>query len=409
MSVKEIASMHHLIIGSGIAGLSAAKAISGLDGKSRITLVANEATPFYYRPLLSHLIDGSRERADILMGEELIRTCNAEVIQDEAQGLKANDGQVLLGSGRTLSFDRLLIATGSRALKPNIPGADHALPLRTLADAERLRQAAVPGSKAVVIGGGLIGIKAAEALNAAGVQVTIVEQCPHLLYPKIDVDGAAFIAEQLTKAGITIHTGERVAAITAGSGVRLGSGQELAADLVVMAVGVRPNSEWLQASGLAQDSGLIVNDRLETSAPGVFAAGDVCRIPDLLTGKTHTSALWTNAVEMGRTAGVNMAGGKRRFAGGLLVLNATELGGRAIIAAGLTTADTGNFEIHSTQHHGSYRKLVFDGDHLVGLILIGDVQRAGLYVQLIRNRQPLGAAKAKAIRHTLQYADLALQ
>ncbi len=175
--------------------------------------------------------------------------------------------------------------------------------------------------------------------------------------------------------------------------------------MVCVAVGVTPNLAWLAGSGIATDQGILVDKRLATSSGAVYAAGDVVQTRDLITGKPLVSGLWTNAVDMGKVAGTNMAGGKASYEGGLETMNATEIEGLAMISVGDILAEIPGSEVAIRRRDGSYRKLVFDHDRLTGAVFIGEIANAGVYTALIRSGKQLGRLKETAITRPLTYAD----
>jgi len=399
--------MQYTIVGGGVAACFAVKAIEQYDPGARITVVSEEEHCFYYRPMTPLIIKGDKERDEILYEEHLPEF---HVIHDRAVALDTAAREIALSNGDTLSFDRLLIATGSGPVIPDIPGIHekNVHYLRTMKDAHDLKDASRQAKKAVILGGGLIGIKKAIALKHAGLEVTVVEQLDHVLLPRIDRAGADLITEKLAGEGIRIITNSTIREIMPDArGVRTAGGETLDCDIVCVAVGVRPNIDWLAESGLAVDKAIIVDEKMQTNIEGIFAAGDVVQTTDSVTGRTIVSALWSNAVQMGRVAGANMAGGKIKYPGSLEVLNATEVERVAIISAGDILAESDGSEVVSRKTKDSYRKLVFKDDVLTGAVFVGDVDRAGVYVSLIKTGVPVGLLKEKIIDGTLTYLDYA--
>jgi NAD(P)H-nitrite reductase large subunit len=399
--------MEYTIIGGGIAAYAALKAIRDLDRDNRVTVVSEEEHCFYYRPMTPLMLKGDRERDELLYAGELP---DFHTIHDRASGLDPATRTITLAHGAPISFQRLLIATGSSPLIPKIKGLsrDNVYLLRTLGDAERLRQAAKAAKSAIIIGGGLVGIKKAVALHRSGLAVTVIEQQEEILLPRLDREGAAMVAAKLRREGITILTGEGVVEIDErGKSLTLASGGKLAADLICVAAGVRPNLEWLAGSGLAIEQALVVDKRMRTSGEGIYGAGDVVQTRDLVTGKNIVSALWTNAVAMGRTAGLNMAGGKMDYPGSLEVMNATEIEQLAMVSVGEIEPAGDGYEVAARRSGETYRKLVFRDEALVGAVFLGDIAKAGVYSALIKSGRPLGSSlREKARRGTLNYLDV---
>jgi len=410
--------MRYLIIGGSMAGISAVRAIRENDPSADITVISGEKTGPYYRPVIPYLIAGRKSERDILYPDDPLKGMNVYSKLGTAIGVETKKREVLLASGERLSFDALLLATGGVPLKPAIPGLDGigVYPLRNMAQAIQISNAADPSRSAVVIGGGLVGIKAALALQernrATGKgprEVTVIETLPEILSGRLDQRAANIIRAAVEQAGVAVLTNTGVSSIirshSAVSGVKLSSGKMLKADLVVVAAGVRPNISYLKHSGIKTKRGILVNESLRTNIAGIYAAGDVVEGRELLTNKNAVSGLWSNAVEMGRAAGMNMAGGKVNYPGFLSVMNASELAGIPFISAGLIEAEGGKYKTILRGNGKDYWKLVLDGDFLVGAVFVGDLKNAGIYVNLIRNHVPISRGRDKLERRIAAYVD----
>jgi len=410
--------MRYVIIGGSVAGLTAAKTIRENDSSGDITVISGEKSRPYYRPLIPLLIAGQKSEDEILYPEDPLEGKNIASVLGTVVGVNVKKKKVLLASGERLSFDSLLIATGGAALKPPIPGLEGkgVYPLRSMANAVQIRDAAASAKSAAVIGGGLVGIKAALALREqvtssgrAPREVTVIEMLPEILNGRLDRRGAAIVRAAVERKGVTILTGQAVSGImrtqSAVSGVKVRSGRMIKADLVVVAAGVKPNVAYLKRSGIGTNKGVLVNESLETNIPGIYAAGDVAEGRDLLTGAKAVSGLWINALEMGRAAGMNMAGGNVKYPGFLSVMNAAEIAGVPFISVGLIEPKGGRYETVSREDENGYWMLVLDGDFLIGAVFIGDLQRAGIYTSLIKNRIPISKVKNKVMKRSAVYAD----
>lgn len=393
--------MQYVIVGGGIAAASAIKSIRATDLQGTIMVVCREK-PFYYRPMIPLIIDGSISEADITFPDDFATVQGVEVVSDQAISLTPGKKKLMLASGNMLNYEKILIATGSRPLIPNIPGIENAFTLRTLEDAHKIREAAVGAKKAAILGAGLVGIKAALALSKQGLQATIIEELPQILYPRLDQKGAAIVQARLEQKGIRVITNDSFSAVLS-TGAKLTSGAAVDADMVILAAGTCPNTEWLDGSGVNLEQAVVVDENMKTSVEDCYAAGDVVQGLELLEQRPVVSALWTHAVDMGKAAGVNMAGGKRRYPGLLSVMNATEIEGIPMISAGAVADESG--EVLAANEHDSYRKLIFRDDRLIGAIFMGRITRAGTYVNLIKNQLPLGKLKDKALKGKLSYAD----
>jgi NAD(P)H-nitrite reductase large subunit len=406
--------MRYVILGSSIAGLSAARAIREQDTRGEIVIVTTEAGRPYYRPLIPLLIEGSKQESDLALGDDPLGRLNANMSVRAAERVDTKRKTVYLSGKKKLAYDRLLIATGARPIVPKTPGlaGKHLHLLRTMADAKALRQAAAMARHVVVIGGGMVGIKAATALRhlADPPQVTVVEKEDHLLPLRLDAQGAEIVGRALEQDGVVVMTDTTVVSLSTKKGrpsaVRLSGNRSLPADLVIAAIGVRPNREFLKGSGIRMSSGVLVDNGLRTSAPDVYAAGDVAEWCDASAGNPFVSALWSNAVEMGRIAGLNMAGNAAQSRGFLPVMNAAEIAGVPFISAGIVEPGKG-FESAAARRNGTYRKVVMQGDRVVGMSFVGDIRNAGVYVSMIRNRVPITRSRDRFLRGAATYADVA--
>jgi NAD(P)H-nitrite reductase large subunit len=401
--------MAYVIIGGGIAGISAARAIRQGNVSSTVSVITDEGTP-YYRPMIPKLISGEKTARDLVWADDLEKKYGLELIKGAVSSVDVKAGKVILSGNRSLDYSKLLVASGASAKLLDVPGVsgNGMFTLRTADDAKKIRETLHSAKCAVVIGGGFVGVKTAEALGRAGVKVTIIELMPAILQPRLDDKGANIIASALQAAGISLMTGETVSGIVRDGGrirgVTTVSGKTVKADFVVCAVGTKPNISFMNGSGADIRAGLVVDAMLETSLPGIYAAGDVSESSDVQTGKPAVSALWSNAAEMGRIAGLNMTGESLKYPGFLSVRNATEVAGVPLVSIGEVTQD--GFDIVSGNGNRLHRMLAFRGDVLAGAVFMGDLQGAGLYANLIKEGRRLkGFQKDKAVADSLTYAD----
>jgi NAD(P)H-nitrite reductase large subunit len=406
--------MRYVILGGSIAGLTAAKTIRSLDKQGEIVIVSAENSPAYYRPLIPFLVQDAKKESDLFLTEDVLKEVKADFSNRTAERIDRSAKTVFLSGRKKLAYDRLLIATGASPLIPNIPGINspsvHVL--RTMTDALRLKESVKRAKQAVVIGGGMVGIKAAAALRHCPfpISVTIVEMGKHILPLRLDQRGAAIVTPHLEQEGISVLTGTTVkVVITKGDmveAIKLANGRMLPADVVIIGAGARPNVAFLKGSGIAVRKGVVVDKMLRTNLPDIYAAGDVAETRDIVTGRSFASGLWTNAVEMGRLAGMNMAGSSASCEGYLPVMNATEVANIPIISAGMIEPGRG-YQATVTDTDGGYRKVVMKDGLVAGICFVGDVTNAGVYVNMIKNRVPVRNGKDKMQRGTATYADIA--
>ncbi|MFH1242899.1 MAG: FAD-dependent oxidoreductase [Pseudomonadota bacterium] len=406
--------VRYVIIGAGAAGMAAAGAILELDPKGLITVLSEEPGPPYFRPLIPFLISGQKVPSEIMLnGRGAFPANGIELrLSSRVEGLNTQAQRVFLEGGDEIPYDKVLLATGSRPLIPfGVKGAEAegVFSLRTMADAEAIAQRAGSAGEVIMLGAGMLNLKAAIELAERGLDVTMVEQERQVLPRLMDGQGGALVREALSRLGIKAITGCTVTRIYSDAsgvnGALLDNGQELPCQLVCIGVGTRPNVEFLEGSGIQVDQGVVADEFMACNIENVFTAGDVAATTDPLTGKRIVTGLWTNAVEMGRCAGKNMAGRPTSYPGSFAVLNASQVAHVSFVSMGVVHTDGTDYETHLSETGGSYRKLVFtpDGSLLVGAVLVGDVSRAGLYRYLIRERTPVEHLRSEILGHRLHY------
>jgi NAD(P)H-nitrite reductase large subunit/Fe-S-cluster-containing hydrogenase component 2 len=421
-----------VVVGSSAAGIAACEAARELAPDCSITMITADAR-HYSRPLLPYVLAGRIGRDALAWrAHDYLDTLRVDVIdQRRAARLSPEQKTVWLDDGRKVPFDALVVATGARATSLDVPGWDlpGVYPLRDLADLEdldllasssaRLKPAgpglkpagpglkpAGPGLKpgaygtrAVVVGGGNVGLQVCEALARRGVDVTVVVRSSHLLSQMLDEEAGRRAGALFARHGVALRTGRDVVEI-AGDGrverVRLDDGECIEADLVVVGKGIHPNVEWLQSSGIRIGRGVVVDRSGRTNLAGVFAAGDCAETDDPITGQATVSGIWPVAYEMGRTAGSAAVGGDRQSPGALR-MNCVRFFDAAIISIGdaRTGRVAGATEHVLTARDDVYRKLVMKDDRVIGAILYGDVAGAGLYYRLYRDGVELGGLRAE--------------
>jgi 3-phenylpropionate/trans-cinnamate dioxygenase ferredoxin reductase subunit len=316
--------MRYVLIGGGLASATAAEQIRKRDADGEITLVGAEPHLPYHRPPLSKdYLRGEAEVKDTLIQpEEWYQENRVDVLRGvRATALDARAKSVTLDGGRTLSYDRALIATGAEPNRPPIPGLDmlgvHLL--RTLDDSTAIRrEVETPGRRALIVGGGYIGVEVAADCLQKGAAVTLVEPQPQLWGRFAGPHVAGFLADLLRSKGADLRFGEEVAAFAGAgrlSGIRLKSGGEIAGDFAVVGVGVTPRTDLARAAGLDVDprEGVRVNEFMETSAPGVWAAGDCTCFQDPVYNRAWHVEHWNNAFWHGEVAGASMAGERTAY------------------------------------------------------------------------------------------------
>ena len=388
---------HVVVVGSSAAGIAACEAAREHAPECSITLVTADASPQYSRPLLSYVLAGRIGRPAIYWPQTDL---NIRVLSAAGHALACPS--LLLDDGAALAFDRLILATGARAATLSIPGANlagvHAL--RNLEDLDQIEKLAAPGRRAVVLGGGNVGLQTCEALLARGVTVTVVVTSPHLLSQMVDAEAGRRIADLFIRHGLTVRTGRDAVEIVGKGqveGVRLDDGELIGADLVIVGKGIKPNVEWLRGSGVRVNRGIVVDLNGRTNVPGVFAAGDCAEAIDPLTGRSAVSGIWPVAYEMGRAAGAAAVGVERPSAGALR-MNASRFFGEPVISIGEVCPERleGATAEVLVNREGVYRKLVHHQGRLAGALLFGDISGAGSFYRLYREGT-VGAGHARPL------------
>lgn len=389
--------MNYIIIGNSVAAVGAIRGIRSIDPEGNITVISRERHVAYGRPLISYLLGGLvTEKRMAYLPEDFYEKSRINLLlNSEAVGVDTAKNQVRMADGAAISYDRLLIATGGDPFVPPIEGLagkEKSFTFTTWDDASKLKGIAHDIGRVVVIGGGLIGLKAAEGLHLLGKQITIVELADRILSAAFDRPAGRIVAKKMKANGIDVITEDTVVRIEGEggtiSGVTLKSGDFLPCDTVIVAIGVRPAAGFLKGSNVEVNRGIVVDDRMETSVPGVFAAGDVAEARDFFSGKKNPMPIWPDAYIQGDIAGTVMAGGEKSYRGGL-AMNSIELFKVPTISMGITNpTDSKEYEILTYQDLESYqyRKIILQGNLLMGAVLVGNVERAGIFSGLIREK-----------------------
>jgi nitrite reductase (NADH) large subunit len=388
--------MKYVIIGNSAAGNAAARSIVSKDPGAETLIFSDEPHESYYRPLLPNLLDETVEEKLLFRDESTEPQGIEKRLGQRVKGIDPQEKRITLEGGEQILYDRLLIATGSSPLRPPVEGVDAegVYTMRTLDDAIAIKKAAEETDRVVIIGGGRVGMKTASVLKNRDLDVTVVEKRDYLVPLQFDRVAGEISTAAVQEKGINLILGQCIRAVMKSNGrvraVSLEDGQELPTQLVVMATGVSANTELAQTAGIAVNQGIIVDPFMRTSVPDIFAAGDVVETTDIVTNQPIVSGLWTNAVEMGTIAGRNMTGEEADYGGAFGVLNALELADIPTVSVGLVDPPSrDDYEIHAVRHGDHYRKLVLKQGVLVGALLVGDIEGAGVYTGLIKRKFPV--------------------
>ena len=394
----------HVIIGGGTAGLNAILTIREYDrGASEIRLVSAERP--YSRMVLPYYLARSITESHVftLTPPRLAELQVQTHLGRRAVRLETAASRLMLDDGTGLEYDDLLIATGSSPVRAAVPGA--ALPgvhsFWTLAQARGVVAQIREGSHVVLVGAGFIAFTILNAILALKARLTVVEVAPQILPRMIDRTGAEMVERWLTRHGVAVRTGATLTAIEDSEGrqhLRFRQGEDLVADVVIMATGIRTNLEWLNGSGLRVNRGILVDDHLRSNVANVFAAGDVAEGHDLVTGQPALHAIEPTAMEHGRVVGANMAGRDVAYRGSLL-MNIVEVSHLDIASFGAWDNPTAEAFAAARPERWAYRKLLWRGDRLIGALILGiandlwTTNDVGMLKGLVQSGGHLGAWK----------------
>ena len=389
--------MKYIIIGASAAGLATAESIRKTDPVGEITILTKESYMPYSRPSISYLLKGVVEERDMFLRKpSFYKEKKINVVTDSEVTKIDTDKKVVKVGRKEYNYDRLCIATGSKPFVPpmkNVEGNKNALTFLDLAATKAVKRAANANTRAVVIGAGLIGMKAAEGLTKVCKSVDVVELSPRVLPSILDEKSAKSVKAHLEANGITFHLENTIVEANTKNNkiyeVILKNGDVLPCDLLILAVGVRPVTDIAEKAGLEVNRGIITDpETMQTSDPDVYAAGDCTVSVDMLDGSKKIIALWPNAVQQGTVAGSQMAGGDL-VTGGTYSVNAIDFYGLRICTCGLINAKGEQYKDKIKVEGDSYKRLIFEDNRLVGFVLINSSQNAGIYTNLISNKVDL--------------------
>ncbi len=367
--------MRIVIIGNGPAGITAAKTICQEGSQHSIAVYAKENHPYYFRPRLPDLLGG-------IITQQEMYAYSAEWY--EKRKIKVNTGVevthilpgekvVVLSTGERVPYDRLLVATGSHSFVPPIKGSDKegVFTLRTIDDAMNMRVYAKGRKKAVVIGGGLLGLEAARGLRGLGLDVTVIELLPRLLPRQLDEEGASLLRAEIEEQGISVvlnAASEEIEGGGAVSGLMLKDGRNIPGELILISAGIRASSGIASQAGLSVDKGIIVDERMKTSHDDIYAAGDVIE---------HKGKVWgiiPASIEQARIAALNMVDNGPALYQETVSYTTLKVVGIDLTSIGLVTPEGAGFqEVKMVKSkEGIYKKLVIQDGRIVGAILLGD-------------------------------------
>lgn len=408
--------MKHLIVGNGIAGINAAKAIREMDTTAAIVMVSDETFPPYSRPMISYVLEGSEphEKLPLFAGNVYEDLNITPVLGHRVAQLDAKKKIVRLENGADIEFETLLIASGADARHIRVPGSElgNIFTMRTQKDVlDQLKAVSQGVENALVLGGGLVGFKAAHALLKRGIKVTMLITSPYPLAMQVDETAGKMILRELEDHGLTVKVGVSVTAFDGDATVenaRLDSGETLDCDLVIVGKGVDPSLRFIEQNDIQTGYGILVDKYLCSSIPNIYAAGDAAETFDIARQTRWINAIWPEAAIQGRIAGFNMSGRKVSCPGSL-GRNVMRIYGLDVMTMGLANPEnTDNFEIIQAggEKTGAYRRLVFHGDILAGAVLINQIEQGGMLRAMIENRVPVRIPRSCLMSLDFNYSQL---
>lgn len=407
--------MHYVIIGASAAGISAAETLRRLDPDSEITVISKERDIAYSRCLTTYYISDriSRDKLYLRTTGQLDDLKIRLLTGITADEVNSKTREVRLSDGNVISYDRLLAASGASPVIPDIPGIEGqgVYPLRTLSNAEEIKACLAKVTSAVILGDGLVSVTTAMALNSKGIKVSIVGIAPHILATFLDARAAQILQDKMKALGIDFYLGRSLREIhrdTAGNvtGAALTDGENISAGIVIVAVGVKPEFGFLKDTGVAAKQGILVNEFMESSLPGIYAAGDTAQGFDFVRQTPVWNPLWPNAVEQGTAAAYNMSGVRKPYAG-CTNMNSMDIGGIPLVCVGTANVEQPDYESFVISGNDStYEKLVFQGNRLVGFILLGKTEKAGVLTSLVSQDTISPTQKDKLLKGSFSFTSV---
>lgn len=389
-----------VIIGNSAAAVGCVEGVRSVDKNSEIVLIASEKHHTYSRPLISYLLYGKTDeqrmkyRPDSFYSDNMVDT----MLGKTAVSVDPKGHTVKLESGEVISYDKLMVATGSSPFVPPMKGLDKVekkFTFMTLDDAHALDKAISAESRVLVIGAGLIGLKCVEGIADKVKEIAVVDMADRILPSVLDAEGAELVQKSIEKHGVKFYLNDSAAELEPNK-AKLKSGAEVEFDVLVVAVGVRPNIALLKDAGAECGRAIKTDNKCQTSLKDIYAGGDCTESYDITIGAERVLALLPNAYMQGNTAGVNMAGGEQLYENAI-PMNAMGMFGYHMITAG---SYEGN--VYTEKEGENYKKLFYKDNRLMGYIMIGDIKRAGIYTALIKNQTPLDSIDFELIKQKPQ-------
>lgn len=378
--------MKILVIGNGIAGFSAVESIRKNNQECDITMISSENYITYHRPRLSHFLgEGDVEHTLYIKTKDWYEQNKIELLLDKkVVDIDDENKKVLLESKEEISYDKLIIATGGESFVPNKEELkkEGVFVLKDLKQAYEIKNFMKNSKKALIVGAGLLGLEAAYGMHNAGLEVRVVDIAKRIMPRQLDDDASGILESILSEKGVEIFLGTSIKEIKTKDGrvceAMLQNGNTIECDLILFAVGIKPNLELANKIGLKTDKGILVDDTMKTSKDNIFACGDVAEF------QNHIFGSWMKSQEMGRIAGLSALDIKKHFEIGIHVITFKSFGISVQCVGDIS--DQGNQSLFVKRSKTEYQKLYFDNDKLQGAVMIGEITWSKkIFVDILEN------------------------
>lgn len=393
----------YVVIGNGVAAVGCIEGIRKKDAAGKIIVISEEPHPVYCRPLISYYLEGKTNLEKMAYRDKnFYERMECEVLYGKkAVQIDPSTKQIALNDDTVIPYDKLCIATGSSPFLPPFTGlesVEQKHSFMTIDDMLELEASINENSDVLIVGAGLIGLKCAEGLKDRVSSITICDLADRVLSSILDADCAAIMQKHLEQNGINFMLNDSAISFDKNTAF-MKSGKTVRFDVLVLAVGVRANTSLIKGIGGEVNRGILISNKMETSIPDIYAAGDCTEGEDISFHDKRVLAILPNAYMQGNCAGINMAGGSSVFDKGIPMNSIGFFGLHAMTAGSYYTAEQG-CELYEEKSEGTLKRLFTRGDYLTGFILIGATERAGIYTSLIRERIPLSSIDFEMLKKT---------
>ena len=393
----------YVVIGNGVAAVGCIEGIRKEDAAGKIIVISEEPHPVYCRPLISYYLEGKTNLEKMAYRDKnFYERMGCEVFYGKkAAQIDPSTKQIALNDDTVIPYDKLCIATGSSPFVPPFTGlesVEQKHSFMTIDDMLELEASINENSDVLIVGAGLIGLKCAEGLKDRVSSITICDLADRVLSSILDADCAAMMQKHLEQNGINFMLNDSAISFDKNTAF-MKSGKTVRFDVLVLAVGVRANTSLIKEIGGEVNRGILISNKMETSIPDIYAAGDCTEGEDISFHDKRVLAILPNAYMQGNCAGINMAGGSSVFDKGIPMNSIGFFGLHAMTAGSYYTAEQGG-ELYEEKSEGTLKRLFTRDDYLTGFILIGATERAGIYTSLIRERIPLSSIDFEMLKKT---------